>query len=58
MLDNYKIVVAAFIIMDEANQVKFFKETFLMTNISPEVVLEMLFFTLNNANVDFLDWKL
>ena len=29
-----------------------------MANITPEVVLRILFPTLNNANVDFLGWEL
>ena len=52
-LDTYGIVVAAFSIEDKANRVRFFKEIFLVANISPKVVLEMLFLTLSGANVDF-----
>ena len=58
MLDNYKIVVAAFLVTDKANQVRFFKETFLVTNISPKVVLGILFLTFSGVNVDFLDQEL
>ena len=29
-----------------------------MANVSPEIVLGMLFFTLSGINVDFLGWKL
>ena len=29
-----------------------------MANVSPEVVLEMLFLTFSGANVDFLVWEL
>ena len=53
MLDNYKIVVIAFLVLDKANQVRFFEETFLVANVSLEVVFGMLFFILNGANVDF-----
>ena len=35
-----------------------FEETFLMANISPEIVFGMLFLTLSCANVDFLDREL
>lgn len=58
MLDIFKIVISAFLVIDKANRVKFFKENFLVTNISPEVVLGMLFFILSNADIDFLGWKL
>ena len=58
MLDIIRIVVAAFTMIDKANWVKFFEETFLVANISPEVVLGMLFLTLSNVDVDFSGWEL
>ena len=57
-LDTYRIVVAAFSVVDKANRVRFFEETFLVANVSPEVVLGMSFLTLSGADVDFLDWEL
>ena len=61
ILDTYGIVVAAFSVEDKANRVRFFEETFLIANVSPEVVLEMPFLTLSNADVDFsgrdLRWR-
>ena len=53
ILDTYKMVVTAFSVKDKANQVRFFKETFLVANVSPEVVLGMLFLTLSDADVYF-----
>ena len=44
--------------IDKANQIRFFKKTFLMANISPKVVLGILFFTSSSLNSDFLDQKL
>ena len=44
--------------MDKANWVRFLKDTFLVTNISLNVVLGMLFFTLSNADVDVSGRKL
>ena len=58
MLDTFGMVVSAFSVMDKANQVRFFEETFLVANVSPEVVLGMLFLTLSGADVDFLDREL
>ena len=58
MLDTFGIVVVAFSVTDKTNRVKFFEETFLVANVSPEVVLGMLFLTLSGANVDFLGWEL
>ena len=57
-LITYEIVVAAFPMKDKANRVRFFEETFLITNVSLEVVLETLFLTLSGADVDFLVQKL
>ena len=53
-LDTHGMVVAAFSVVDKANRVRFFEETFLLANVSPEVVLGMPFLTLSNADVDFL----
>ena len=58
MLDIFGMVVVAFSVTDKANRVRFFEETFLVANVSPEVVLEMLFLTLRSANVDFLGREL
>ena len=53
-LETYGIVVAAFSVEDKASRVRFFEETFLVANVSPEVVLEMPFLSLSSADVDFL----
>ena len=61
MLDTFGMVITAFSVTDKANRVRFFKETFLVANVSPEVVLGMPFLTLSGADVDFsgreLRWK-
>ena len=57
-LDTYEMVVAAFSVVDKANRVRFFEETFLVTNVSPKVVLGMFFLTLSGTDVDFLDREL
>ena len=53
MLDTFGMVVTAFSVTDKANRVRFFEETFLVANISLEVVLGMLFLTLSGADVNF-----
>ena len=58
MLDIFGMVVIAFSVTDKANQVRFFKETFLVANVSPKVVLRMPFLTLSGADVDFSGWEL
>ena len=57
-LDNHEMVVAAFSVVDKANQVRFFEETFLVANVSPEVVLGIFFFTLSGADINFLGREL
>lgn len=47
MLDTYRMVVTAFSMINKANQIRFFKETFLVANISPEII------TLSGADVYF-----
>ena len=54
-LNTYEIVVAAFLVTDKANQAKSFEETFLIANVSPQVVFGMLFLILSAVDVDFLD---
>ena len=58
ILETYGIVVAVFLVINQANKIKFFEEIFLVANVSLDVVLEILFFTLNGANVDFLKREL
>ena len=52
------MIVAAFLVVDKANWVRFFEKIFLVVDISLKVVLEMLFLTLSNTNIDFLDQEL
>ena len=58
MLDTFGIVVTAFSVTDKANREKFFEKTFLVANVSLEVVFGMPFLTLNGKDVDFLGCKL
>ena len=57
-LETYGMVVAAFLVENKANRVRFFEETFLVVNISSEVVFGMPFLTLSGADVDFLGREL
>ena len=52
------MVIAAFLVTNQADKIRFFEETFLVANISPDVVLEMPFLTLSSANVNFLKREL
>lgn len=55
MLDIYKMVVIAYLVTDQANQVWFFKKTFLMANVSLKVVFEIPFLILISADINFLE---
>ena len=57
-LDTYRMVVAAFSMIDKGNWVRFFEKIFLVANISLEIVLKMPFLTLSDANIDFVHWEL
>ena len=43
--------------MDKANRVRFFEETFLMANFSLDIVFGILFFIFSNVDIDFLGWE-
>lgn len=53
ILEIYKIVIAVFLVSDQTERVKLFKETFLVANVNPNMVLGIPFFALSGANVDF-----
>ena len=57
-LETHEMVVAAFSVEEKANQVRFFKETFLVANVSPEIVFGILFLILSGADGDFLGREL
>ena len=48
------MVIVIFLVTNQANRVSFFEENFLVANVSPDVILGMLFLTLSSADVDFL----
>ena len=52
-LETYRIVVAAFSVTDQADRVRLFEETFLVANISPDMVFGMFFLTLSSVDIDF-----
>ena len=57
-LKTYGMVVTAFSVEDKANQVRFLEKTFLVVNVSLEMILRMSFLTLSGIDVDFLGRKL
>ena len=47
------MVVAAFLIINQANKIRFFEETFLVANVRPDVVFRMPFLILSDAAINF-----
>ena len=52
-IETHGMVVAVFSVTDRADKIRFFEETFLVTNVSPDLVLGILFLTLSGANINF-----
>ena len=58
LLRNFEIVIASIQVFNMLDQARFFQETFLLTDISAEVMLGMLFLARSNANIKFAAQKL
>ena len=57
-LETFGMVLADFQVEDKLGRARFFQETFLLADISAEVVLGMPFLTLSNADVQFVEKEL
>ena len=57
-LATYGMIIAAFRVVNKLGRSWFFQETFLLAEISMEVVLAMLFLTFSNVDVQFAEKKL
>ena len=55
IFQTFRMVLADFQVEDKLGRAWFFQETFLLANISVEVVLDMLFLILNNANIQSVE---
>ncbi len=55
------MVVSTFSMSDKDGRERFFEDSFLLADVSPDIVLGMLFLTMSNADVDFqardLQWR-
>ena len=58
IFEIFEIVLASFQVEDKLGKIRFFQKTFLLADISTEVVLGMPFLTLSNADVQFAEKKL
>ncbi len=52
-LETFGVVISTFSISDKDGREKFFEKSFLLANISPDIVLGIPFLTMSNADVDF-----
>lgn len=50
-LETYSMTLVKFLIQDSVGKVQFLEETFLLADISMEVILEMPFLFFSNTNV-------
>ena len=57
-LEMFEIVLTSFQVEDKLGRTRYFQKTFLLADISIEVVLGMPFLTLSNANIEFAKKKL
>ena len=47
------MVVFIFSVLDKDGKERFFKKSFLLADVNPDIVIRMLFLTMNNADIDF-----
>ncbi len=47
------MIVSIFSVLDKNDRERFFKKSYLLTDIKLDIVFEMLFLIMSNANVDF-----
>ena len=47
------MIVSTFSMLDKDGRERFFEASFLLADIKPDIVLEMPFLTMSNADIDF-----
>ncbi len=61
ILETYGLVVFTFSMSDKDGRERFFEESFLLADVSPDIVLGIPFLTRSNADIDFqardLQWR-
>ena len=53
ILETYGMVVLSFFMADKDDRKRFFKKSFLLADVKPDIMLGMLFLTISNTNTDF-----
>ncbi len=52
------MVVSTFSVSDKDGRERFFEKSFLLADVSPNIMLGMPFLTMSNADIDFQAWDL
>ena len=52
-LEIYKMIVSIFSILDKDGKKRFFKKSFLLADVNPDVMLKIYFLTINNVDINF-----
>ncbi len=52
-LEIFGMVVSTFFVFDKDGREKFFEESFLLADVKPDIVLQILFLIMSNDNIDF-----
>ncbi len=47
------MIVSTFFVSDKDDKERFFEKSFLLADVKPDIVLRILFLTMNNTDVDF-----
>ena len=47
------MILSTFFILDKDDKKRFFKESFLLADVKPNIVVGIPFLTINNADIDF-----
>ena len=50
---TYGIIVSIFSVLDKDSKERFFKKSFLLANVKLDIVFEILFLIMSNANINF-----
>ena len=58
MLETFRVIVTLFLLTDKVNWIRFIEETFLVANVSSEIVFGRPFLTIRGTDIDFLVWEL
>ena len=52
------MIVSTFFVLNKDSKKKFFEKSFLLTNIKPDIIFEMLFLIMSKIDIDFQAWNL